>query len=66
MARKSRVCAEAYLGTASGHGQVRDCVQFLPVPPASRSVEILAGGPTARETGGVPMTRLSSSVLGLL
>jgi RNA polymerase sigma-70 factor, ECF subfamily len=35
LARKSRGCAEAHIGTASGHGQVRD------------SVEILAGGPTA-------------------
>ncbi|MGO9021180.1 MAG: hypothetical protein ACLQVJ_22805, partial [Syntrophobacteraceae bacterium] len=44
--RKSRVCAEAYMGTASGRGQVRDSVEILPMPPPKVAAN-LAGGPTA-------------------
>ena len=39
-------CAEAYTGTASGRGQVRDSVEILVLLPP-QAVAILAGGPTA-------------------
>ncbi len=34
------------MGTASGHGQVRDSVEILPMPPPKVAAN-LAGGPTA-------------------
>ncbi|MFZ0928171.1 MAG: hypothetical protein WAN11_06205, partial [Syntrophobacteraceae bacterium] len=43
--RKSMGCAEAHLCTASGHGQVRNSVEILPMPPP-KVVAKLAGGPT--------------------
>ncbi|MGA3117144.1 MAG: hypothetical protein ABSF90_22225 [Syntrophobacteraceae bacterium] len=34
------------MGTASGHGQFRDSVEILPLPPPKVAAN-LAGGPTA-------------------
>jgi len=45
LARKSRGYTEAYIGIASRVGG--RAVEILPVPPASRSVEISGGGLTA-------------------
>ncbi len=60
--------AEAYIRNASGHGQIRDSVEILPMPPPKvaanlaggptapppQAVAILAGGSTAQAGNGVP------------
>ncbi len=47
-ARKSMVCAEAYIGAASGHGQVRDSVEIDPASAAAEGSGDPGCGPAAQ------------------